>query len=751
MHETALSLPVVLPEAVLALGTLLLVLFGALRGERAYNLVTEISVALLGIVFLIVVWKSRPMGITFYGAFADDPFTRFMSGLALIGSLVTLLLSLDFMRRERIGGFEFPVLILLSTLGMLMLIAANDFIALYLGLELMSLALYVIAAYRRHDLRSTEAGLKYFVLGALSSGMLLYGASLIYGYAGSVRFSDVAAAVHDHHNIGVLFGLVFVLAGLAFKISAVPFHMWTPDVYEGAPTPVTTFFASAPKIAAMAVLVRVAFTAFPGIASDWRQILTFVSIASMALGAFAAIGQTNIKRLMAYSSIGHMGFALVGLAAGTVEGAQSVIVYMAIYVVMTLGHLRRDPVDAAQRQGRGDDLRPRRPRPHRFDDGVLPGDDDVLACRRSAARRLLRQVLCVRRGHQGRPLRARGHRRAGERGGRLLLSAHRQADVFRRARRGVRPAGRRRAERAGARGRADHRLRVRPVAADQRGDGGGANAVLSIGSTRGAAQSDWRVERLEAVNSTNEEARRRGLAGDPGRLWIVAGEQSAGRGRRGRTWVSPKGNLHASALLINPCPQALAPQLGFVAGVALARAAEDCGAADARLKWPNDLVRAGAKCAGLLVEGAALSDRRMACVVGIGVDCVEAPADVGYPTAVLARRDGGAIAAPDLFERLRARFAEALDLWAEGEAFARDSRANGWRGPPESGRLFGSTTPAGRGKALSRGLTPTAECCFAGRPGSRRSKPRTSGYRRPRMARPQRRPPVRLRGKALPE
>jgi NADH-quinone oxidoreductase subunit N len=250
---------------------------------------------------------------------------------------VTLLLSLEFMRTERIAGFEFPVLILLSTLGMLMLIAAGDFIALYLGLELMSLGLYVIAAYRRHDLRSTEAGLKYFVLSALSSGMLLYGASLIYGFSGSVNFSDVAAAVHDHHNIGVLFGLVFVLAGLAYKISAVPFHMWTPDVYEGAPTPVTTFFATAPKIAAMAVLVRVAFTAFPGIAGDWRQILTFVSIASMALGSFAAIGQNNFKRLMAYSSIGHMGFALVGLAAGTVEGAQSVLVYMAIYVVMTLG------------------------------------------------------------------------------------------------------------------------------------------------------------------------------------------------------------------------------------------------------------------------------------------------------------------------------------------------------------------------------------------------------------------------------
>src|SRR5271166_3967244 len=299
MHPTAISLPVVLPEAILALGTLALVLYGALRGERAYNLVTEVSVALLGIVFVVLVAKHRPMGITFYGAFADDAFTRFMSGLALVGSLVTLLLSLEFMRAERIAGFEFPVLILLSTLGMLMLISANDFIALYLGLELMSLALYVIAAYRRHDLRATEAGLKYFVLGALSSGMLLYGASLIYGYSGSVSFAA--------------------------------------DADEGAPTPVTTLFASAPKIAAMAILVRVMVTAFPGIASDWRQIITFVSIASMGLGAFAAIGQSNFKRLMAYSSIGHMGYALVGLAAGTVEGVQSVIIYMAIYVVMTLG------------------------------------------------------------------------------------------------------------------------------------------------------------------------------------------------------------------------------------------------------------------------------------------------------------------------------------------------------------------------------------------------------------------------------
>ena len=356
-----------------------------------------------------------------------------MSALTLVGSLVTLLLSVEFMRQERIGGFEFPVLILISTLGMLMLISANDFIALYLGFELMSLALYVIAAYRRHDLRATEAGLKYFVLGALSSGMMLYGMSLIYGYSGSVSFSAVAEAVHDHASIGVLFGLVFILVGLAFKISVVPFHMWTPDVYEGAPTPVTTFFASAPKIAAMAVLVRVMVTAFPGISNDWRQILTFVSIASMVLGAFAAIGQRNFKRLMAYSSIGHMGYALVGLAAGTVEGAQSVIIYMAIYVVMTLGTFAA--ILSMRREGRAVETMADLAGLARTesDDGLLPGDDDVLARRRSAARRLLRQVLCLRRRHQGRSLWPFGHRRAGERGRRLLLSQDRQADVFRRA------------------------------------------------------------------------------------------------------------------------------------------------------------------------------------------------------------------------------------------------------------------------------------------------------------------------------
>ena len=263
------------------------------------------------------------------------------------------------------------MLILLSTLGMLMLISAADLIALYLGLELMSLPLYVVAASHRDSLRSTEAGLKYFVLGALSSGMLLYGASLVYGFTGTVSFAGIAqAAASAGGSIGLIFGLVFLFAGFCFKVSAVPFHMWTPDVYEGAPTPVTAFFAAAPKVAGIAMFVRAAVVAFPGITSQWQQIVVFVSIASMALGSFAAIGQRNIKRLMAYSSIGHMGFALVGLAAGTAEGVQGVLVYMAIYVTMTLGvfavilSMRRDDrhggIDRPARRACAAPIRPRR-------------------------------------------------------------------------------------------------------------------------------------------------------------------------------------------------------------------------------------------------------------------------------------------------------------------------------------------------------------------------------------------------------
>ena len=337
MPSLSIALAHALPELVLACGVLILLLAGAIRGKESDGPMTELAIVILGIAILSIILGTKTTAIIFDNAYVDDAFGRFMKVLALIGSLVTLIMSQDFLAREKIDKFEFPILVLVSTLGMMMLISATGLIALYLGLELMSLALYVTAAFHRDNVRASEAGLKYFVLGALSSGMLLYGASLLYGFAGNVSFAGIAQALKGEVSLGAIFGLVFLMTGLAFKMSAVPFHMWTPDVYEGAPTPVTAFFASAPKMAAVAVTVRVIMTAFPSIIGQWQQIIVFMSILSMALGSFAAIGQTNIKRLMAYSSIGHIGFALVGLSAGTEAGVQGVLCYMAIYLVMTLG------------------------------------------------------------------------------------------------------------------------------------------------------------------------------------------------------------------------------------------------------------------------------------------------------------------------------------------------------------------------------------------------------------------------------
>ena len=326
-----------LPEIILALGAIAMVLFGAIKGERSTRLLEYAAIALFGLA-LVLVLSGTGKAVTFNGGFVADGFARFMKALTLLGAAAAILLSSDSMRRDGSMRFEFPILIVLATIGMMMMISAGDLISLYVGLELQSLALYVVAAFDRDNTKSTEAGLKYFVLGALSSGMLLYGASLVYGFTGTVNYAGIAAAVQGGKpGLGLIFGIVFVAAGLAFKISAVPFHMWTPDVYEGAPTPVAAFFAAAPKMAAMAMTVRVFVGAFPGALHEWQQIVVFIAIASMALGAFAAIGQTNIKRLLAYSSIANMGYALVGLAAGTAGGVQGVMVYMAIYLATTLG------------------------------------------------------------------------------------------------------------------------------------------------------------------------------------------------------------------------------------------------------------------------------------------------------------------------------------------------------------------------------------------------------------------------------
>ncbi|KQO43406.1 NADH-quinone oxidoreductase subunit NuoN [Methylobacterium sp. Leaf85] len=331
------SLSPVMPELILAIGVLGLILYGAFRGERSVETVNVGALILLILAFFVVVSQSGAKVTTLNGSFIVDNFSKVMKALILLGSAATILLSRDYFQRERIDRFEFPILIVLCTIGMMVMASANDLIALYLGLELQSLAAYVIAAFHRDNLKSTEAGLKYFVLGALSSGMLLYGSSLVYGFTGTVSFPGIVSALNDNAGIGIVLGIVFVAAGVAFKMSAVPFHMWTPDVYEGSPTPVTAFFASAPKMAAVAMTVRVFIGAFPDVTAIWQQIIVFVAIASMTLGSFAAIGQRSIKRLMAYSSIGNIGYALIGLAAASEEGIRGVVIYMIIYLAMTLG------------------------------------------------------------------------------------------------------------------------------------------------------------------------------------------------------------------------------------------------------------------------------------------------------------------------------------------------------------------------------------------------------------------------------
>lgn len=331
------NLAIALPELIMAAGAMILLMIGVYAGRNASGMVSGLAMALI-IVAGFFLWRDGASGTAFNGAFIVDEFAWLMKLLVLLGSLGAIVMTVNFARREMFERFEIPVLVVLATLGMMLMVSANDLLTLYLGLELQSLSLYVLAAINRDSVRSTEAGLKYFVLGALSSGMMLYGMSLIYGFTGQTSLTAIATAVSGAgDNLGLVFGLVFLMAGLAFKISAVPFHMWTPDVYEGSPTPITAFFAAAPKLAAMAMLVRVVIVAFGPVTPDWQQIIVFISIASMGLGAFAAIGQRNIKRLMAYSSIGHMGFALVGLAAGTQSGVNGVVVYMIVYMIMTLG------------------------------------------------------------------------------------------------------------------------------------------------------------------------------------------------------------------------------------------------------------------------------------------------------------------------------------------------------------------------------------------------------------------------------
>ena len=333
------DLVILLPEIVLAVYAMAALIFAVYTSKDALApLLVSVTSAVMVALALWIATSGAGANEAFGGMFVDDGFSRFAKVVILISAACVLVMSQGYMAARGILKFEYPLLIALAAVGMMMMVSAGDLMALYMGLELQSLALYVVASLRRDSVKSTEAGLKYFVLGALSSGLLLYGASLTYGFAGTTLFSGIIqTATEGEVSIGLLFGLVFLMAGMAFKVSAVPFHMWTPDVYEGSPTPVTAFFATAPKVAAMGLFARVLHDAFGGITGDWQQILAFLSVLSMFLGAIAAIGQRNIKRLMAFSSIAHMGYALMGLAAGTVFGVQAMLIYMAIYVTMNVG------------------------------------------------------------------------------------------------------------------------------------------------------------------------------------------------------------------------------------------------------------------------------------------------------------------------------------------------------------------------------------------------------------------------------
>ena len=332
------DIQIVLPEIILALFAMGALLGAVYTGkDKTASFLTWLTA---GVFLVLGAWiglNGQGTQEAFGGMFIDDSFSRFAKVVILFSAAAVLIVSIDYMAKRDLLRFEYPILVALATVGMMVMVSAGDLMALYMGLELQSLALYVVASLRRDSAKSTEAGLKYFVLGALSSGLLLYGASLTYGFAGTTLFSGILTAVGHDVSVGLLFGMVFMMSGFAFKVSAAPFHMWTPDVYEGSPTPVTAFFATAPKVAAMGLFARVVYDAFGGVVGDWQQIVMMLSILSMFVGAIAAIGQTNIKRLMAYSSIAHMGFALMGLAAGTAMGVEAMLVYMSIYVTMNIG------------------------------------------------------------------------------------------------------------------------------------------------------------------------------------------------------------------------------------------------------------------------------------------------------------------------------------------------------------------------------------------------------------------------------
>ena len=327
-----------LPEIIVLISSLVILLAGVFYEKNNLRNSIRFSLFILFILLFVIIMTNHIPNETFNGLFVVNPFTAFSKLMIIISSIFSILLIKPWLKNQSINIYEVPVLILFSTLGMMMMLSANDLVSLYIGLELQSLSLYVLASFNKNDLRSAESGVKYFVLGALASGLLLYGSSLIYGYSGSTNFNDISLVISNKGvNLALIIGLIFLISGFAFKISAVPFHMWTPDVYEGAPTPITAFFSVGPKIAALCLLLRILYGPLEGVVNEWRQILIFFSISSMLWGSIAAIAQSNIKRLIAYSSIGHVGYALIGIISGTPEGVRGVLYYLLIYLFMNIG------------------------------------------------------------------------------------------------------------------------------------------------------------------------------------------------------------------------------------------------------------------------------------------------------------------------------------------------------------------------------------------------------------------------------
>ena len=600
-----------LPEIVLAIGGLFLMMLAAFTGRRGTALVSWLAVALLVAATVALIGPPSHAGPLFDGMVSADLFASFGKAVIFPAAAIAIIAAHGWFDRDSEHASEYSVLIVFAAVGMAVMVSATSLVSLYVGLELNSLAGYVLASYLRKDERSAEAGLKYFVLGALASGILLYGISLLYGFTGTMSFTGIAAAFgRGAPTLGLLFGLVFVLAGLAFKASAVPFHMWTPDVYEGAPTPVTTFFASAPKVASVLLATRVCVDALGPATEAWRQIVIFAALASIFVGAIAAYGQTNIKRLLAYSSINNVGFALVGLAAGGAQGASAVLFYMVVYVVMTIGAFlcvlwmrdaNGEPVETiASLSGLAADPSGARRRLRNL---------HVQPCRRTAAVRFLAQAAGVHRRLESglcRARRCRLHRRGNRR---LLLPQDRQGDVH---------------------GRAGRALWARPCAGPGSADPdrGAARLPARLSVDRPAWRTDGqscrkpvltRIHIVERTGSTNAD-----LIADNGAIegdWLIALEQHAGRGRQGRTWVSAPGNFYGSTLVQIGPGDPPAQTLSLAAGLALVEAIDVAlPGQPLMLKWPNDVMLLGNKLAGILLER---SGDRVA--VGFGVNLASAP------------------------------------------------------------------------------------------------------------------------------